>query len=614
MATIQTPRLDDEQLAAVRAVKGPVQIDACAGAGKTTCLVDHIDHLLNDCRVPEKDIVAFTFTKNAANEMRIRSGLARETLRTIHSWALSVVKHEVSNFTPPLRPNPLLLNQYEILRPIIKRRGVDYKETIAYISKCKRRGLSPAAALDEIRSDDDLEVFTDLALAYRDYEAECRHIGVLDFDSIIIELVNLFEARPDICERHQIRFLLIDEAQDCAEIDWALIKLISKKHRNVWAVGDVNQCVYEFRGANPDLFAKFPEMFPGARVFPISTNYRSSETIVEYSKQVAPQKTSYIEKLRAHKKGGVPNSYTQYVTDEEESKQILDLIQRGLAITETAILARTNAQLGLVQGMCSARQIPYVLLGKGNFWKKPEVLGLLAFAKHTQHQDDDTTRACIRAPFECNKFLHKDSAIEELAETAEVSNCSFYQAMPHHSKEIVRRLHGMLGDLKRLSGSNNPRDFMWKMAEVTGALDLAESKENEESDSFVEENIRKVLGISGMFRTMPEFLNFANTAGRSSNKKARLILSTVHGFKGMQARNVFVIGVNDGVFPHIKSPLVEEQRLYYVAITRPCERLFVSCCADPSKFILNELPAKCDKPPAAPEPWAAFQLMPRGAR
>ena len=238
-------KFDAEQLAAIAAFTGAHRVDACAGAGKTAALVARVKHL-QQRGVPIQDILALTFTRSAAEEMRLRTGAEKETLRTLHSWALSVVKQEVSEFNQPLQSFPLLTNQFEVLLPISKKLGVQYKDLTSYISNAKRMGKTP----NTMREESETEMQRAFAKAYEQYEYICRRNGVLDFDSIIWELVKLFEKKPAVAERHGIKFLMVDEAQDCSEMDWRLICLITKRHGNIWAVGDFAQSIYGFRGSS----------------------------------------------------------------------------------------------------------------------------------------------------------------------------------------------------------------------------------------------------------------------------------------------------------------------------------------------------------------------------
>lgn len=605
------PPLDAEQLAAARAWRGAYRIDACAGAGKTTCLVARLEFLKRQ-GVPEKDILGLTFTRNAALEMQKRSGMEKQTLRTLHSWALEVVRREHAEFKPPLKPFPLLLHQAEVLAPIVQMfRGMTYKDVQGYISTQKRKGIGPRRALREAEN----EKGFDYAQAYGKYEDGCRQRGVLDFDSTIIELIKLFESRSDICDRYQIPYLLVDEAQDCSDMDWRMMKLITRRHGNIWVIGDRNQSVFEFRGANPKLFADFPLMFPGAVTLPISTNYRSVSTIVDYSRKVAPEQTSYIEKLRAHRQGGNPIQFLKFPEETLEAEEILRLVRASMEVANTAILARTNAQLGLFQGLCAMHNIPYKLLTKENFWKRPEVAGLLSYARYLNMPTDDNVRGVIRAPFPLTRFLRKDEALANLermqagrvGSPALYTMLSGYTTGDHSQDSVVRDLSSHLAALQRMTVGLSVRELLKEIARVTGAFDYATERDTEKpEDTFAEENIKKVISISSKFETLKDFVKFANAALQPSRKQTRLVLSTVHGFKGLEAKNVFVVGVNLGVFPHDKGEIQEERRLYYVAVSRPTENLYVSCAGAPSPFIAGDVP-KTDS--TGVDPWANFTLQ-----
>lgn len=607
-------KLDSEQHRAATALNGAIRVDACAGAGKTSTLVARFQFLKSQ-GISESDILALTFTRNAAEEMRGRAGASKETLRTLHSWALETVKAEVREFQPPLKPFPLLTAPHEILIPLSKQFRLQYKDLSGFISNAKRMGKTPSKMLNEA----DNEQQENYARAYEQYQAACRRMGVLDFDSIIWELVLLFERKPHVAARHQIKFLMVDEAQDCSEMDWRLIRLITREHGNVWIVGDFAQSVYGFRGASPQIFASFHTMFPGAQTLPLGTNYRSQAKVVEYSKQVMPEQTSYLNNWKAHKPATSEPQFLKFNNDAEEANWVLSKMQSGqCSINETAVLARTNAQLAILQGFCAEKGIAYKLLGKDNFWRRPEVLALFGLAKNVVGSDDDALKRAIHSPLPIVRFLRKDDAIGVLENMQSHSlNRSNGQPPPLKSflarietgdmrqNAILHDLHKALEDGKKFADS--PQALMQHFARATGAMELADEADDKNHESFIQDNIQKVVSIARAFKTIYDFLNFIRAAGRPSRRQTKLILSTVHGFKGQEAKNVFVIGVNLGVFPHDRAELQEEKRLYYVAVSRPTENLFVSCAGTPSPFIEQKVPE--ESTPVPENPFEEFVLQ-----
>jgi DNA helicase II / ATP-dependent DNA helicase PcrA len=620
LANKQPKNFDSEQLAAITAFRGAIRVDACAGAGKTTALVGRYN-FLKQKGVPESDILALTFTKNAAVEMGDRADAEAGTMRTLHSWALKTVREEVREFNPPLAGFPLLTNQFEIVIPLSKKYSLQYKDLTSYISNCKRAGLTPAEALREAEEDGH-EGKVRNAHAYHDYEQQCRRMGVLDFDSLIMELVFLFERKDVVCDRHQIPYLMVDEAQDCSEMDWRLIRLITRRHGNVWVVGDFAQSIYGFRGASPQLFGSFDQMYPDARTLPMGTNYRSQAHIVEYSKSVMPEQTSYLDNWRAHKPPTNKPVFKQFDNDADEAQWIIAKIKAGhCPIGETVVLARTNAQLAIMQGFCTAEQIAYKLLGKENFWKRPEVLGIIGLAANVVGEDDIGLTKALQSPLPCVRFLKKADAVAYL-EHAQQGSLNRADGTPPPLKSFLARAYSgntrmdeILHDVARtidtvrremLTRQLSAQDIITRLLDLTGARELQDEDVSANNENFVQDNLRKVGQIARSFKSLPEMLKFVRLTSKPSRKQNRLILSTVHGFKGQEAKHVFVIGVNDMVFPHAKSELQEEKRLYYVAVSRPTEHLYVSCVGAPSSFIADEIAEPEAEVPA--DPWASWSL------
>lgn len=608
---------DPEQQAAIRAFRGAYRVDACAGAGKTSVLIGRITFLLKQ-GVPESNILALTFTKNAAEEMRTRAHAEKETLRTLHSWALQAAKQEHMEFNPPLRPSVLLFSQFEILLPIAKQCGKQYKEMGSYISNCKRQGFDPQHCYDTAENDEQLL----LAEGYANYENACKRAGVLDFDSVIWELVKLFKNKPRVAERHQIPFLMVDEAQDCSAMDWQLIKLISQDHGNIWFVGDFAQSVYGFRGASPDIFAGAGELFPGITTLPMGTNYRSQANIVLYSQKVMPEITSYLDNWRASKPATTQPTFLKFNNDAEEAKWVLAKVTTNQCqMNETAVLARTNAQLALVQGFCAEQGIAYKLLGKENWWKRPEVMGLIGLAQNVRVSNDDGLKAALQSPLPCVKFLKKHEAVHAL-ERAQAGCLNGSTGDPLPLKYMLNR--NVLGDFRQdlilrdlhevlikayqmLQGGAQTCAILNFLAQQSGATTMVDGEESGGSDSFVMDNIQKVISMARNYPTIEAFVDFTRKASHPSRKQTKLLLSTVHGFKGKEAKNVFVIGVTADVFPHVRAELQEEKRLYYVAVSRPTENLFVTCAGVPSPFIEELVPKEAVVIPT--DPMAGWQLQ-----
>lgn len=586
---------DNEQAAAIRAFRGAYRVDACAGAGKTSTLVARINYLKKQ-GVPESDILALTFTRTAAEEMRAKAKAEKETLRTLHSWALSVVKQEVAEFQPPLRAFPLLLSQFEIIMPLAKHLSIQYKDLTSFISNCKRQGKSPAKMREEAENDEQRRY----ADAYDSYQASCRRMGVMDFDSIIWELVLMLEKKPAVAERHQIPYLMVDEAQDCSEMDWRMIRVITRKYGNVWIVGDFAQSVYGFRGASPEIFAEFGTLFPGAVTLPMGTNYRSQANVVHYSQEVMPEITSYLNNWKAYKPPTSLPLFQRFNNDADEARWIINKVIAGhCELNETAVLARTNAQLAIMQGFCAEQGIAYKLLGKDNFWKRPEVLGLLGLIRNAAWADDGALKQALKSPLPCVKFLRKDDAIEALERMQNgTPNGNDGNPVPlkslltkidtgdYRQNEVLRGIASLLDGAKKMT---TPFAMANYLAEKSGARMLGDD-DADQKDNFIQDNIGKIVTMSKIFDNLKDFIKFARTAGHPSRKQTRLLLSTVHGFKGREAKNVFVIGVNLGVFPHDRADLQEEKRLYYVAVSRPTDNLFVSCAGSPSPFIEHKVP------------------------
>lgn len=331
-------QLNQEQLKVVQADKGQYKVEACAGAGKTSVLVARTVRLLNSGVLPE-DILTLTFTAEAAKTLRSRISEAIPNTAnsdrvsgpcTFHSFALSVCSKEHENFPFTLLSNPLATEGQcaKIGYEVAGRHDVNYKAMRSWISLQKRNRVTPETAiiLAEKQSEN-----LKLALAYKKYDEALYASGTLDFDSLILETVKLFESHSDILDKYQYEFVLCDEGQDCDILQYRILELVTQKHQNIMIVGDFLQAIFAWRGASPDHFKNMEQFFPNVQTLYLPTNYRSTQKIIEYTKKIAPE-SELIHRLNTPNEEGADPVLSFYSTPTREAQEVVNKIKNILKI------------------------------------------------------------------------------------------------------------------------------------------------------------------------------------------------------------------------------------------------------------------------------------------
>lgn len=586
--------LNTEQRAAVNTRQGVHNCVSVPGTGKTTVFVARVHDLLEEGVRPQ-EILGLTFTREGALEMEARARLKRgknehRIFRTFHGFTLDLILHERDNFGYQLEHWPLLnpLQAARILVKICHRVDIPkWKELQSYISLQKRKGISAEDAADYAEDERYAE-------GYAQYEQACKRggqngLGVLDFDSTVIEAVKLLETNAAVRARWQFKYVMLDEAQDTDAIQWRLVQLLSQKYGNVFCVGDPNQSMYSWRGSEPDgLLEKFDARFPGANHIHLSKNYRSTKAIVEYCKRIAPSQTDAVKNMCTDNVEGEQPDFRLYGSDLLEADDILRQVEDP---ENSAVLVRTNRQLRAFEQMCGERNIKYVLLGKSGFFGREEVKNTVAFVQHLFSPTDACVKRILMSPYDCTRFLQKKMVVDRLVEMKDTGYTpTFHAGMQRFScsdrnqNEYVRQLQSRLLDARRWAASLPPGEAVKQIAMRFGILDHYSSSHTEDNDP--EENVLSLARMAANKKSLMEFFQAVMRAyAASRSRKGRLTLSTIHQAKGKEWKNVFVAGVDLDVLPHKNGELEEELRIYFVACSRAAWRLQVSSSGIPSPLI-----------------------------
>ena len=618
--------LNPYQRAVVDFREGVAVVQAAPGSGKTACIVQRVQALLRE-GVPTKEILSLTFTNSAAKEMRERADLGEDTkvFSTFHSWALSFIKREALALPFKVKtgfhgePAPLLLplDACRLLAQICRHLPdkVQWKDAQSFISRMKRRGVSPQMAYRAIENDGEEKFIA----AYAKYEVALRDKGVLDFDSIVIETANLLRTREDVRARNQYRFVQVDEAQDTDEAQASAVKYIIEKHGNCVFVGDTNQNMYSWRGAVGNLEAHVKALFPDAVILPLAINYRSTQSIVDYCKEIAPNRNASVTDLTTPNEKGIEPVFRLYAREDEEAKAVILGCQD---LGNTAVLARTNRQLGVVENECANRGLRYKLLGKSGYWSQREIKDVVSIIGAVVRPIDANVMGALKARCEMTKFIRKadghgtkgvPTLLKEM-QAREVGKASLYSLLCRYRGDgadavnnLGHQLRSLRSEVSRLSGADGAKRIIERFG-VLSSYDEDDNKD-ENVDNDPRDNIMKLVEYAGKKKSVDEFFEWTCKVQRGLRARTdALALGTIHAAKGKEWPTVFVIGVNQDVLPHIKGDLEEECRIYFVACSRAAKRLCVSANGVPSELIRHKLPERDN---GVIDIWDGFTLLQR---
>ena len=606
--------LNEPQRQAVMATDGPLLILAGAGSGKTRVLTHRTAYLIEECGVNPYNIMAITFTNKAAGEMRERIdqmvGYGSESIWvcTFHSTCVRILRRYIdrlgfgTNFTIYDSDD-----QKTLMKDICKRLEIDtkmYKEKmfLSAISSAKDELIDPIEF--ETRAAGDY-VKRKQAQVYREYQQALKQNNALDFDDLIMKTVELFKLDKEVLASYQDRFryIMVDEYQDTNTAQFELIRLLALKYQNLCVVGDDDQSIYKFRGANIYNILNFEHHFPDATVIKLEQNYRSTQNILDAANAVIANNQGRKEKrLWTDNGAGDKITFEQLDTAAEEAdfvaRDIARRVRKGeYQYKDCAILYRTNAQSRLFEERFITANIPYKIFGGVNFYARKEVKDLLAYLKTIDNgQDDLAVRRIINIP----KRGIGAASINKVALYAQEQEISFYDALcvaeqvPGLGKAAAKIRPGVLfiQSMKAKAQLLSVADLLQEVIETTGYVRELEAEGTDEAEARIE-NIDELISKAVDYAegeeapTLNGFLeNVALVADIDSfdENSDYVVLMTLHSAKGLEFPNVYLAGLEDGLFPSYMSitsdnsqaEIEEERRLAYVGITRAKKNLTIT--------------------------------------
>lgn len=612
--------LNAMQQEAVFHTEGPVLILAGAGSGKTRVLTHRIAYLIEEKGINPWNIMAITFTNKAAQEMRERVdqivGFGSESIwvSTFHSSCVRMLRRYIdrlgydNNFTIYDTDD-----QKTVIKEICKRLNIDTKQfkeraLMAAISSAKDELVSPAEYKLQASTASGYGAQT-IARVYEAYQKQLRQNNALDFDDLIVKTVELFQSCPDVLDYYQERFryIMVDEYQDTNTAQFKFVSLLAEKYKNLCVVGDDDQSIYKFRGANIGNILGYEKVFPQAKVIKLEQNYRSTQNILNAANEVIVNNTERKEKrLWTENEEGDKVHFRQFNNGFEEAEYVAGEIIQGrrngkFQYKDCAVLYRTNAQSRLFEEKFLLANVPYKIVGGVNFYARKEIKDLLSYLKTIDNASDDlAVRRILNVP----KRGIGLTSIGRVQDYADMMNLSFYDAL-RVVEEVpsIGRAAGKINDfvsfiqgLKSKAEAYTVRETLEEVIELTGYVKELEAEKTEEAQARIEnidelisktESFQEAMEEAGQPATLSAFLEeIALVADIDSVDPDQdyVLLMTLHSVKGLEFPNVFIVGMEDGVFPGYASiwsgdpsDIEEERRLCYVGITRAMKELTLTC-------------------------------------
>ncbi len=587
--------LNDKQLEAVVHVDGPCLVLAGAGSGKTKVLTTRIARLI-DCGIPSYNILAITFTNKAAKEMKDRLEKIvpgnYAFVGTFHSLGVRILREHADimgydkNYSIIDSDDALSIIKRIMKEKMIGNSDITPSFVRNKISSIKNDMLSDSEIDNYFSSGNDVIIKE----VFYEYQRILSQNNSVDFDDLLLLPVRMFMEHKDILESYQDKFkyILVDEYQDTNEVQYKLSKLLASKYKNIFVVGDPDQSIYMFRGANFRNILNFERDYKNAKVIPLEENYRSTNTILEAANSVIKNNKERKEKnLWSSKGDGCKIKYLRAYDGRHEIQLVLDeikeLYREGYSYSDISVLYRTNAQARLVEEMFLKSNVPYKVVGSYYFYNRKEIKDLICYLRLILNKGDEISlRRVINVP----KRGIGEATLKRLESLARDQGISMFEAMSKGKELAFKEL---ILDLINDSENLSLTDLIEEILSKTGIREEYESTKSLENELRLD-NLEEFKSITKTFEdrtgsvSLEDFLEEISLVADMSEHQEKndgVTLMTMHSAKGLEFKVVFLVGMEDGIFPHQNAffesqGLEEERRLCYVGITRAKEKLFLS--------------------------------------
>ena len=599
-------KLNDQQRLIAMDTEGAKLVTAGAGSGKTRLLTHRICYIIEEKHISPSNVLAITFTNKATNEMKERisqmiPNSGGITIKTFHALCASILRENISKlegfdrFFSVYDSN----DQDKLLKKVIK--GLEVKEDIAkycdyHISKAKNAGLTPSEYLRDNKYEKDIDV---ICKVYNEYQKELKANNALDFDDLLLKTLELFHQSPDTLAYYQnkFRYIHVDEFQDTNLVQYKIVRLLADKWKNIFVVGDEDQCIYCWRGANIENIKNFTKDY-NCKIYKLEQNYRSTKNIIKMANKLIKNNFARIDKtLFTENEDGEEVTYNEAYDENEEAeyvaKQVYNLRARGVNLSEIGVLMRVSALSRLVEEKLLNYNLPYKVSGIFKFFERLEIKNTIAYLSMVVNPKDavNVTRV-INWP----KRGIGQATVDKLIEEARLNNVALLDLienfrdsnLPSNIKAKIADFGDLITDLKKAYQEKSLFDFVDYVINTVGIKDMY--------NTSAEEDIDRCLNIDQLLQSVKSYehlnpdanlvdylegITLQNTIEEEDDDGDCVSISTVHASKGLEFDYVFIIGLEEGKFPlsramESEDELEEERRLMYVAITRARKKLYVT--------------------------------------
>ena len=602
--------LNKEQYEAVVCTDGPVLVSAGAGSGKTRLLTYRIAYLITECNVPAQNILAITFTNKAANEMKERIQKIAPNgelvnVSTFHSFCARMLR-AYSSFIPNYKENFTIYSENDIsklMKDIFKQMNIteeNIKDNFKHsISVIKNDNMSIDEYVNIFKYDANIVEFERF---YRIYQNELIKNNAMDFDDLLINFYNLINLNKDVLDsiQNKYTYFSVDEFQDTNKIQYDIIKLLASKTKNLLIVGDEDQSIYGWRGANIDNIFNFTKDFPNAKIFKLEQNYRSTKKILDRANLIIKNNRNRLDKkLFTENEDGTDVFYYQAMSESDEADFVIRMHEDGVPYNEMAILMRLNALSRTFEEKMLNYNIPHIMYNGFKFFERAEIKSVLAYLTAIVNPSDDISFARI---INFPKRGIGETSIEKLVEISAKNHIPIKEVVMNYENEILpTALKDKLKDLKELFldlqeniDKLSMYEFFTYMLDKTKILKSFDLENEQDYERFL--NINSLANSvreyeeTNLNATIIDYLQSVTLSSAMDNDDGKgVVIATVHGAKGLEFDTVYIVGCEEKIFPISREDsedIEEERRLMYVAITRAKKNLILTSSS--SRFMYGK--------------------------